>query len=245
VPDLVLNLLALLPLLLVTQLADRLARLPAERRLPLKSFSGGVAAAYVFLLVLPKLVEQQDLLERAVSELPLVEYLYHHAYLLALGGFMTYYLVNLLAEGADVSVPRSWRGVVLLVGLCAYMALIGDLIGSQDPQPLPLALFSAALTFHMLGLDLAVYGRLMQSWRWLRALLSVSLLLGWLISVASALPPAVHALVSAWLAGGIIILVVLVELPTERRPLPFLAGALTFAALLKLNLLLTGVEGGV
>ena len=49
------------------------------------------------------------------------------------------------------------------------------------------------------------------------------------------------ALVSAWLAGGIIILI---ELPKERNPRVFVAGAFTFALLIRLNLYPTGVEGG-
>ena len=243
--DIILSFAALIPTLAVIAFADRLANLSPAGQLRLKSFAGGLAAAYVFLLVLPKLADQQVLLARAASDWPLVKYLYHHAYLVAFAGFVTYYLVNVLAQATDVSVPRSTRGVVLIAGLGAYMALIGDLIATQEPRPLPLALFSTALTFHLLGLNLAVYGRLSRSWKWLRPLLSMFLFLGWLVGVGSAIPGAIHALVSAWLAGGIIVLVVLIELPKERRPWAFCAGALTFAALLKLNLYLTGGEGSV
>ena len=243
--DTALSFAALLPLLAANLFAGRLASIAPASRRRLSSFAGGVAAAYVFLLVLPKLADQQDILERAASDWPLIEYLYHHAYLVALAGFVSYYLVNVLAQATDASVPRSMRGAVLVVGLGAYSALIGDLIAAQDPQPLPLALFSTALTFHLVGLNLAVYGHLSRSWKWLRGLLLTFLFLGWLVGLVSPIPPLVHSLVSAWIAGGIIILVVLIELPKERRPGAFVAGALTFAALLKLNLYLTGVEGGV
>ena len=164
--------------MLVNLFADRLASIAPARRRRLRSFAGGLAAAYVFLLVLPKLADQQDILERAASDWPLIEYLYHHAYLVALAGFVSYYLVNVLAQATDASVPRSMRGAVLVVGLGAYSALIGDLIAAQDPQPLPLALFSTALTFHLIGLNLAVYGHLSRSWKWLRALLLTFLFLG-------------------------------------------------------------------
>ena len=93
---------------------------------------------------------------------------------------------------------------------------------------------SVALTLHLVGVNLAVYRHLTRSWHWLRISLPAFLLLGWLMGLQ--IPPAIHALVSAWLAGGIIVLVVLIELPEERRPGVFLAGALTFAALLRVTL---------
>jgi len=243
--DIAVSFAAVLPMLLVSLFADRLARIAPPWRRRLGSFAGGLAAAYVFLLVLPKLADQQDLLHHATSDWPLIAYFYHHAYVVALAGFVTYYLVNVLAQGIDASVPRSVSGAALVVGLAAYTALLGDLIAAQNPQPLALALLSTALTFHVLGLNLAVYGHLSRSWHWLRALLSTSLFLGWLVGLMAPIPPLIHALVSAWLSGGIIILVVLIELPKERRPTAFVAGAFTFTLLLKLHLHLIGAEGGV
>lgn len=243
--DIAVSFAAILPMLLVSLFADRLASITRPWRRRLGSFAGGLAAAYVFLLVLPKLAGQQIVLQQATSGWPLLDYFYHHAYFVALVGFVTSYFVNVLAEGIDTSVPRSASGVVLVVGLVAYCVLIGDQIAALDPQPLSLALFSTALTFHVLGLNLAVYGHLSRSWNWLRVLLATSLFLGWLTGLTAPIPVTIHALVSAWLAGGIIILVVLIELPKDRRPVAFVAGAFTFTLLLKLHLHLSGVEGGV
>jgi hypothetical protein len=153
--------------------------------------------------------------------------------------------VNVLAQMADVSVPRNLSGAVLVVGFGAYSGLIGDLVAAQDPDVIPLALFSTALSLHLVGLNLSIHGRLSRSWNWLRVLLSACLLGGWLVGRMSPIPAAIHALVSAWLAGGIIILVVLIELPEKRRPGAFVLGALTFAALLNLNLYLSGAAAGV
>lgn len=236
---------AILPILAANLFADRLASTGLARRRRLSSFSGGLAAAYVFLLVLPKLADQQAVLERTTSEWPLVEYFYHHAYLMGLAGFATYYLVDVLAEDAVARVPRGLRGVVLVLGFGVYMFLIGDLVAAQASRPLPLALFSTALALHLLGLNLSLYAHLSLSWSWLRVWFSTCLLLGWLVGFAGSVPQPMHALVSAWLAGGIIVLVVLTELPATRRPGAFLAGILAFAALLKLSLYLTGAEGGV
>jgi hypothetical protein len=232
VVDTALSFAALLPLLVANRFAGRLASIAPASQRRLSSFAGGVASAYVFLLVLPKLADQQALLEQATSGWPLIDYFYHHAYAVALAGFVTYYLVNWITDTTDATVPRNMRGAVLVLGFGAYSALIGDLIAAQESRPFALALFSIALTLHLIGLDLSVYHHLSRSWNWLRLVLSP-------------IPPAIHALVSAWLAGGIIILVVLVELPEKRRPGAFVAGALTFALLLRLSLSLTGVEGGV
>lgn len=244
-PDTALSFVALLPLLVASLLAHRLAGLETESRRRLSSFAGGVAAAYVFLLVLPKLAEQQTLLERAVSEWMVIEYFYHHAYVVALIGFTAYYLVNALAKAAETGVPRTARGAALVISFGAYFALIGDLVAAQPERPLSLAVFSLALTLHIVGLNLSISRYLLLSWRWLGGLLTAFLFLGWLVGRASPIPAAMHALVSAWLAGGIIILVVLIELPEQRRPGAFVAGAATFAVLLKLNLFLTGSTGGV
>jgi len=243
--DIALSLAALLPMLAANVFADRLARIEPDRRGLLGSFAGGVAAAYVFLLVLPKLADQQAVLLRSLSDSPVTEYLYHHAYLVALAGFITYYLVNVLAGDAHTSVPRNMRGGFLVFGLGVYSGTIGEMVAVQGSRPLALALFSIALTLHLVGLNVSLYGHLSRSWHWLRWLLAACLFLGWLVGVASPLPPLIYALVAAWLAGGIIILVVLIELPEERRPGAFVAGALTFAALLKLNFYLIGFRSGV
>jgi hypothetical protein len=137
------------------------------------------------------------------------------------------------------------RGSVLVVGLGVYSGLIGEMVAAQESRPLPLALFSIALTLHLLGLNLSLYEHLSRSWNWLSTLLATCLFLGWLVGLVSSIPPPIHALVSAYLAGGIIILVVLIELPEERRPGAFIAGALTFTALLKLSLYQAGAGGGV
>jgi hypothetical protein len=238
--DIALSFAALLPMLAANFFASRLASIAPDRRSRLRSFAGGLAAAYVFLLVLPKLADQQSVLKRAFSNSPITEYLYHHAYLVALAGFVAYYLVNVLTRSANTSVPCNIRGAVLVLGLGLYSGVIGEMIAAQEPRQFALALFSIALTLHLLGLNLSLHGYLSRSWHWLSPLLAACLCLGWLIGVASPIPPLVHALVSAWLAGGVIILVVLIELPEERRPGAFVAGAVAFSVLIKLNLYLTG-----
>ena len=137
--DIALSFAALLPMLAANLFAARLASIAPHRQGRLSSFAGGVAAAYIFLVVLPKLSDQQVILGRAVSDSPLTEYFYHHAYLVALAGFVTYYLVNVLAQAADTSVSRNMRGFLLVVGLGVYTGLIGEMVAAQELGPLPLA----------------------------------------------------------------------------------------------------------
>jgi hypothetical protein len=66
---------------------------------------GGIAVSYVFLMALPKLASMQVVLEATTTNLPFVEYFYHHAYLVALLGFVAYYLVSVMTESAGGSVP--------------------------------------------------------------------------------------------------------------------------------------------
>ncbi len=236
---------ALLAMLSVHAFAHRLGALATERRRALSSFAGGVAAAYVFLMVLPKLASQQAMLEAASSEWPLVAYLYHHAYLVGLGGFVAYYMLNTLTQPEDDATLRSTSGLLTVAGLVLYCALIGDLVGAQQSQPLPLALFAAALTLHLIGIDLAVYEGLPRSWRWLRVALAGALTAGWSVGFLDLVPPVAHAVLSAWLGGSVIIHVVLLELPEERRPRVFVAGIAAFTGLMKLTLVLTDTEGAV
>ena len=245
--DVLVKALAVLPLVAAHLFADRLRALAPEARLRFSSFAAGAAAAYVFLLVLPKLADQQQLFERATSAWPPLEYLYHHAYLGALAGFATYYLVNVLAQYTDEALLRAGRvrGLVVVAGLCAYSAVLGDLVATVQPDVLPSALLSVALALHLLGMDFDVYKRLSRSWSWLRPLLVASLLLGWIVGAAGVMPPVTNALLSAWLAGGIILHVVALELPEERRAWAFFSGVLTFAVLYKAALTLLGREGGV
>jgi hypothetical protein len=68
--------------------ASRFSLATAEPRSRWLSLAGGASVAYVFVHVLPELKKGQDVIVRA--DLPL-EFLEHHAYIMALLGFVTFY----------------------------------------------------------------------------------------------------------------------------------------------------------
>ena len=82
-------------------------------------------------------------------------------------------------------------------------------------------------------------------WKWLRWLLVASLFAGWLVGDLFSASLGISALLSAWIAGSIIIHVVMIELPETRSPFSFVAGILVFALLLKMYLKMGGIDGGI
>lgn len=205
----------------------RLRFLHAEPHSAWLSLSGGAAAAYVFAYLLPKLAKKQEVLLNA-NDSGLYGFLEHHAYLVALAGFVIYYGIGRAAVFAKTQILS-----VQVAGFVGYSVLVGYLV-ADAPSLAPLALITIAMILHFLGTDhgllhkyVALYDRVI---RWLLAL---SILVGWTIGAATEIADTTVALWFAFLAGGIIINVIEEELPSERhgRFWPFLAGAAAFTLL--------------
>ncbi len=208
-------------------LVGRLRFLHAEPHSAWLSLSGGAAVAYVFAHLLPKLAQKQEALLNA-SDSGLYGFLEHHAYLVALAGFVVYYGIGRAAVFAKTHVLS-----VQVAGFAGYSLLIGYLVADSSGL-VALALITLAMILHFLGMDhgllhkyVALYDRVI---RWLLAL---SILVGWTIGVSTNISDTTVALWLAFLAGGIIINVIEEELPSERhgRFWPFLAGVMVFTIL--------------
>ena len=206
------------------------------------SISGGVAIAYVFVVVLPKLASLQQALMSA-RDPGVYGFLKHHAYLLALVGFAFFYglgrITELSRKHEKPSAPPS-RTVSLaiageLTGFAGYCLLIGYLLVDQPQQRVEaLALFTLAMAMHIIGLDHVLsdlypilYDRL---FRWV---LVGATALGWSIGMLTQVSPVTMTLWFSFLAGGIIINAMRQELPeaSHGRLLPFLMGAVMFVLL--------------
>ena len=207
------------------------------------SFSGGAAAAYVFVYLLPKLGYQQLILAGAVPEGGWLGYLQHHAYLVAFAGFLAYFGASRAGERVDVPGDRTPMEslshpleILHILSVTLYALLIGYLIADyQRPGLTPVLLGTIAITLHFLGADhvtLQRYGNLYD--RFIRWLLVGATIAGAGIGAVTTLRPTIVALWFAFLAGAIIINVIEEELPPGRHGdfWWFLAGASLFSALM-------------
>jgi hypothetical protein len=209
------------------------------------SFSGGVAIAYVFLVVLPKLAAMQAGLMSA-QDRGIYGFLEHHVYLLALIGFAFFYglgrITKLARNRKAASSPPS-RTVSLaiggeLFGFAGYCVLIGYLLVDQPGQRVEtVLLFAVALSLHFVGMDHVLaslypvlYDRI---FRWV---LTAMTFLGWGVGMLTQVSQNTMAIWYAFLSGGIIINAIRQELPEEHqgRFLPFLWGAAVFVLLVLL-----------
>ena len=204
------------------------------------SGAAGVAVAYVFVRVLPKLAQKQQVFLQATDP-GLYGFLEHHAYLIALTGFVLYYALDravvFLEDRSSIhgvsELPSRIVPSLQVVGFAAYSLLIGYLAADiSGPGLTPLLLFTTAMFLHFLGNDYGLhhkYGVVYE--RTIRWVLVVSTFAGWGIGVATRVSDTTEALWTSFLSGGIIINAIKDELPTQQhaRFWPFLVGATAYA----------------
>ena len=206
------------------------------------SFSGGAAAAYVFVYLMPKLGYQQLILSGVAPASGWLGYLQHHAYLVAFVGFLTYFGASRAGERVERPADQSSKDslshpleILHILSAALYALLVGYLVSDYHrPALTPILLGMIALTLHFLGADHAVlerYGKLYDSL--IRWLLVGATIAGACIGALTTLRPTIFALWFAFLAGAIIVNVLEEELPKGRQSefWWFVAGALFFSAL--------------
>lgn len=208
------------------------------------SAAGGTALAYVFVHLLPELAE----IQAAVDESGFLAGLERHAYLVALIGVATFYVLEQLARrsrGRSSNGPTAGTppgagtrtvGWVHLGSYALYNAMIGYvLVERHHAADASLWLFTLAIGVHFVVNDQglrdhhgALYHRV---GRWF---VSVAVLAGWALGQLVDLGEAALGLPLAFVAGGIVLNVLKEELPGARdsRLLPFLAAAAAYTAIL-------------
>ncbi|WP_247713501.1 hypothetical protein [Qipengyuania sphaerica] len=205
------------------------------------SFAGGVAVGYVFLHILPELGAHAGTFEQATGlDAQLAEGL---VYTLSLAGLALFYgLERALAASRDERMEREGRdrphhpvfwlhigASALLVALIAYL-----LNHREDPSPAGLALYFAAMVLHFITADFGTRADHPEIYdargRWVLVAATFG---GWALGLFVELPPMAIGCLFAFVAGGIVLLVLKEELPEDRKSyfLPFLGGALLYAAL--------------
>jgi hypothetical protein len=240
--------------------APRIRRLPFVPEAVTGSFAGGLAVAYVFLHLLPELAEGNEsvgeALRRVLRPTPLVDL---GIFLVALAGFTAFYGLERLADRRrvvhrDVAVVPASAGPAPAPGsgeppagvyrlhlgsFMVYNALITYTMALRLRTGVAFALlFTVAMGLHFVLTDRGLEERYPRRFTARgRGLLAGALLFGWLLSaVLAPSSPLLVALLTALLAGSILLNVFKEEIPSDRRSSFrwFVTGLVVYAALLAL-----------
>jgi hypothetical protein len=253
-------------------LAPRIRGLPFVPEQATASFAGGLAVSYVFLHLLPEIArgneELRELFQEQGGPSPLLEL---GIFVVALVGFLIFYALERLAERSQAKAPDTGRrghtparseavpeeGTgnphvfwIHLSSFAVYNALITYTLPLNYRVSIPFAvLFTVAMGLHFVLSDRGLeehYGK--QFDRMLpRLLLTGALVLGWVLASLFAPTRSVTvSLLTAFLAGSILLNVFKEEIPSTRRSSLtwFTVGLVTYAVLLFGVTALEGGEGG-
>lgn len=203
-------------------LAPRIRRLPLVPEHVTASFAGGVAVSYVFLHLLPELNEGDERLREVLGEegtrSPLLEL---EIFLVALVGFVAFYGLERLADRRRAADREGDVFRLHLGAFVVYNAIIGYTLPLTWRTSAVFALlFTVAMGLHFVlsdrGLEEHYGSRFDRSSP--RLVLAGAVLGGW--AVAAAVAPTsgvVVSLLTAFLAGSILLNVFKEEIPSARR----------------------------
>ncbi|MEW5912792.1 MAG: hypothetical protein AB1814_09570 [Thermodesulfobacteriota bacterium] len=204
-------------------LSPLIKRLPGASERKVTSFAGGVAVAYVFLHMLPELVEGNQAIGQALQDVARLTPLLDLAiFILALAGFTIYYGLELLAQRAAGQGPGvSLRAYYLHLGM---YGLYNFLITYTMPLRVQTglfyaAIFSAAMALHFILSDRS-FRRHFRAYFDLggRLILVAALLAGWVVTaLTEPINVELVSLMIAFLAGSILYNVFKEELPSGRN----------------------------
>lgn len=206
------------------------------------SFSGGVAVAYVFLHMLPNLVEYNKPIGAfLISHQWLTPFTELLIYIVALCGFLVYYGLDVVAERYQ----RKGSSYQLVYALhlamfCLYNFLITYTMALRAYSSITATLlFTFAMALHFVLTDRKFCRRYPGSFDHKgRFILMCALFIGWLCSVVfDPVNVLVAALMVAFLAGSVLLNVFREELPTAGvlSYFWFVSGTVLIAAVLLLQ----------
>ncbi|MFC0471333.1 hypothetical protein ACFFHM_12750 [Halalkalibacter kiskunsagensis] len=205
------------------------------------SLGGGVSVAYVFIHILPELKEHQEYIEDTGF---LLEYLEHHAYLLAMLGLVIFYVLERVAKESQKknqqdtghNKPRKAMFWLHISSFFFYNGLIGYLLIHRDSEGfINLIFYVVAMALHFIVVDYGLRTHYKDTYNQIgRWILSLAVMIGWGIGVLTEIPEAALALLFAFLSGGIILNVLKEELPEDRESnsWAFSFGAIGYVVLL-------------
>lgn len=196
----------------------------------------GIAIAYAFVDVFPHLARKQQTLD-VLTTGPFTDYLTHHVYLMALIGFSVYVGLRVFKAAEERRTYSRIAHFGLISSMCLYALFIGYMLSEQPfYRPEPALLFGFAMAVHFLGIDHTLIE--MQSGHYDRAiryLLMACTVAGWVGGFFIAISDAVYALAFAYIAGGIVAVGAISDLPRVRSSqdlVGFCGGVVGYGALL-------------
>jgi zinc transporter ZupT len=212
-----------------------LNQIPRSRWL---SFAGGISIAYVFIHILPELMESQLYLNETLRSQIEVE-----IFLMTLIGLVVFYSLERLVMRTRTSgrVGESNRSSTFWLhtgSFAVYNAIIGYLLVHREAETWQgLVLYVIAIGLHFVVNDFGLRQHHQKQYtdvvRWV---LSSAILAGWLIGILTEIDELELGLMFAFISGGIILNTLKEELPEEResRIEAFVAGVIFFTVLLLL-----------
>jgi hypothetical protein len=254
------SILALLALASLHVLCGRLRIIHQEEHSPWLSFAGGIAVAYVFMVLLPKLSDWQSLFvaqmpkDALVSGLPntqtlvaksggLKRFVIYEVFASALAGLVVFYgLERGVHWSLDCQKGTTRSGFhpsglfwVHISVFAAYNLLIGYMVvHSIIPGRFVLVLGVIGIGLHFLGINHGLWKNYQERFdRYGRWILAAALLAGWVLGVLTAFGKQVYIGLYSFLAGGIIMNVFNEELPSgpQARFWPFFFGVTGYSLL--------------
>jgi len=160
--------------------------------------------------------------------------MHYRLYVIALLGLLTYYLSNRLNVPHDGKHHMTLAIHVALFAL--YNFIVGDLLANVPREGyFPIVLVGTVLALHMLGINHQLRAMYQQRFdMWIRWILALSVLVGWTAGVSFRMETSTLAVLSAFLAGGIIINVMTKELPQRGKGHTrfFIGGVVLFAVMI-------------
>jgi hypothetical protein len=230
-------------IVLVHLFVHRMGFLHGARSIWLDIFAG-VALGYLFVDILPHLATYQGKFAAAMDG-GLLGFLEHHAYLVTMAGFLLYLAIALSSIRIREKQPPGTITLanlpptvaVAALSMVAYAFLIGYMMAEQTTHRSVAGIgFGIAMAAHFVGLD--HFYRDLQPRLYdtpLRYALAVAIYGGWILGVVGELPDLIFALLFALLAGGLMVVTAVFELPrvnSWRRYAGFCIGAIVFAFLI-------------
>lgn len=177
------------------------------------SAGGGIAIAYVFVDLLPKLAKNNATVKESLQHL--LPYIENHAYVIALLGFLLFFAVDRsqgILENQKTFFWLSMGSYALFNFFVGYAV-----VDKANKEVQPLALFTLAMTLHYFINDYSLTQAHGEDYhRFGKWILIGALFIGWLTGFWFALSQTAIALISAFIGGGIIMNVTRHELPANN-----------------------------